>query len=133
MGLVPHSLLLAWLAVLTLLLEPICARLCTELKHNILTSVGCDPICRAWPCVLYSPTQDQQCGSAPCCWINESYTPPSSNLPCMLTHQCLDNLTGDKGVVWDLVIDQPRNDEMRALVTQISQLKYPDGANVRMV
>ncbi|RLN98166.1 hypothetical protein BBJ28_00020499 [Nothophytophthora sp. Chile5] len=119
---------LAVSALLALRLGAAWAADCTALTENTLTSSGCPSFCGSDPCVLYSPSQTDQCvelGASGPCYSQSNFTLPGASSTCNMTYQCLDSLLWDSHQ-WLLVLDSNANTDAKttAAVTEITDLSY---------
>ncbi|KAG7385242.1 hypothetical protein PHYPSEUDO_001711 [Phytophthora pseudosyringae] len=101
---------------------------CTTLTENVLTSSGCPSDCNDYPCVLYSPSQNDSCvelGASGPCYSESAFTLPGTSTECNVTYQCLDSLLWD-GNQWLLALEAnaATASKTMAYVTKITSLTY---------
>jgi hypothetical protein len=105
------------------------AAACTALTENTLTSSGCPSTCDDYPCVLYSPSQDEcvELGASGPCYADSSFTLPGTSTECNVTYQCLDTLLWDSKQ-WLLALEPnaATSSKTMAYVTEITDLTYSD-------
>lgn len=102
---------------------------CSALAENTLTSDGCPSDCFSFPCVLYSPAQDNTCadwGASGPCYADENFTLPGASTACNMTYQCLDSLvTSTNFWILALAANTQADTYTLAPVTEIVSISYP--------
>lgn len=102
---------------------------CSALTENTLTSDGCPSDCLTYPCVLYSPSQDDGCtdwGASGPCYADDNFTVPGASSACNMTYQCLDSLVTSSKKQWllGLAPNKQVDTVTMAPVTEIVSLEY---------
>ncbi|KAG7391936.1 hypothetical protein PHYBOEH_006529 [Phytophthora boehmeriae] len=100
---------------------------CTALTENTLTSSGCPSSCSDYPCVLYSPSQDESCvemGASGPCYSDSDFTLPGTSTSCNVTYQCLDSIMYGQQWLLTLSANTETDEKTTAFVTEIVELSY---------